>query len=357
MLVYLPALLVYIVGPADWWLMGLIGIGFPFIYAGIFIWLIVSFGIGKKKSAYILLIALLAGIPIFKNVFSFKKTEKFNVAKTGKTLRLLQWNCNGFAGVDPGFPTLVQQRKEAVDFIKKYDPDIITLQEFGDGIIGKLPSTLRLLTDSLGYKYYAFRPFYYYHFSYGYCWTGNAILSKLPLADTGYIAYPGKKVPEGIAWATAIKGSDSIKIVTTHLSSLFLNYKVTSEGYEPHVIEDSAIINQPDIFKKFKHFQPYHQVQANFLISHLEKNETNHPTILTADLNNVPSSYVYNRIKRNYTDALLVNQFGFGGTYKHMLPNFRIDYCFTSPGLSILQSQLFSLGLSDHRAMLIDIRL
>ena len=357
MLVYLPALLVYIIGPADWWLMGLISIGFPYIYAGILLWLLVSFGTGKKKIAWFLLLSFLAGIPVAKNVFGFKRSKDFNIEKTSNTLRLLQWNCNGFAGADPGFQTLVHYRAEAVEFIKTYNPDIITFQEFGDGIISTLPSTLKLFTDSLGYKYYAFRPFYYFNFSYGYCWTGNAIFSKLPLTDTGYIAYPNKKIPEGIIWATAIKGNDSVKIATTHFNSLFLNYKVTSEGYEPHVIQDTAIINQQSILKKFRYFQPYHQLQANFLINHLEKNAVKYPTILTADLNNVPSSYVYNRVKRNYTDALLVNQFGFGGTYIHQIPNLRIDYCFTSPELPVLQSQLFNFNLSDHRALLIDVEL
>jgi endonuclease/exonuclease/phosphatase family metal-dependent hydrolase len=55
----------------------------------------------------------------------------------------------------------------------------------------------------------------------------------------------------------------------------------------------------------------------------------NSPLIFTGDLNSVPSSWVYKRVKDSgLKDAFQDNGFGFGRTYHSIQPALRIDYIF-----------------------------
>jgi hypothetical protein len=81
-------------------------------------------------------------------------------------------------------------------------------------------------------------------------------------------------------------------------------------------------------------------------------------------MNDVPNSYAYAKIREKRKDAFLEKGYGFGKTYTSstsrvmgMLPTLRIDYIFTDPNIQTSQFTQITKKLSDHQALVADIKL
>lgn len=75
--------------------------------------------------------------------------------------------------------------------------------------------------------------------------------------------------------------------------------------------------------------------------------------LICGDLNDLPGSYTYTKLKGNLKDAFAEKGFGLGRTYNQILPTLRIDYILYDPRL--LQIRGFSspvLSLSDHNPVI-----
>jgi endonuclease/exonuclease/phosphatase family metal-dependent hydrolase len=89
-----------------------------------------------------------------------------------------------------------------------------------------------------------------------------------------------------------------------------------------------------------------------------------HPYIVCTDLNNVPGSYAYRTLLADGRDAFAEKGSGFGRTYispqsrwMGILPTLRIDYILTDPRFDTEQVTRGKARLSDHRAVVADLRL
>lgn len=351
-LLYLPACLIYIISASNWWVMGILGIGFPYLWLALCIFFIVSLWQNWRVPFFIFTL-LLCGWPIMRNVLALNKPRGFEVTKKPGSLRVMQLNCQGFQGEYKGFHHLLEERGKAVAFLRQYQPDIICLQEFSTSAGPEFYSNIALLKDTLGYRYYTFRPYYHYERPWASNWIGNAIFSKYPIADSGSLVYPGKKFPEDILWAGIAYNGRNVRVAATHLESFHLTHVRDNEPVAEHYWEDSLVIFQGSYLQKLRYFQPYHVQQAAFLRSFLDTCQG--PLILGGDLNSVPSSYVYNKIRGPLRDAFLDKGTGFGRSFHSWQPALRIDYLFYNHQLRLLQHGLFRITFSDHDAEMIDV--
>ncbi len=333
--------------------MGLLSIGFPYLWMALVVPVIVLLFTKRRYSLY-LFVLLAAGVPMAKNVFALHFNASFTEAKIPGTIRVMQWNCNGLQGQFPWSGDLIPERFKAVAFIKKYQPDIICTQDFSTTISKYASNNTVLLRDTLGYKYHFFIEHYKTNAPGFHDGIGIAIFSKYPFSDYGALSYPFKKVPESIIWADVLSPQGKIRFATTHLQSMHLSRKPESR-LESDLWEDSAIIIHGDVFKKLRHFQPFHATEAVFLRSFLDTC-THSPLVFTADLNSVPSSWVYATVKgKNLKDAFLEKGFGFGKSYHSAQPALRIDYIFHSQQVKPAQTALFNTTFSDHDPVIMDI--
>jgi len=353
MVVYLPSLFVYQVHPGQWWVMGILSIGFPFTWA-VFI-MAVWLGFKKYKTlGWVLLMLWGAGLFIIQHVIALHTPSEFSITKPAGSLRIMQWNCMQIAGTDKGVQKYQQERFEAVQWLRKYKPDILTLQDFQNYESEYLRSSIALLRDTLGYRYYYFKPSSIEQTPWGKSYDGVAIFSKLPLIDSGCIQYLGRKYPAYIAWATVRFNKKSMRIATTHFTSMNLNSgRVSADTLNQMQKEDSAVLKTGSKWKKLQYYQPYHVQQANMLHTFLDSSSL--PVVLGADMNSVPSSYVYHLVKGNRQDAFLEAGLGFGKSYFSRLPNLRIDYLFMDNVFEIHQLKREYLRLSDHLLLLTDV--
>ncbi|MFY8131702.1 MAG: endonuclease/exonuclease/phosphatase family protein, partial [Bacteroidia bacterium] len=72
------------------------------------------------------------------------------------------------------------------------------------------------------------------------------------------------------------------------------------------------------------------------------------PTVVLGDFNDPPGSYVYQTIKKNYTNAFSTNAWGPGATYSGPIPFLRIDNILISNDLHALKYRCLSSKISDH---------
>ena len=78
---------------------------------------------------------------------------------------------------------------------------------------------------------------------------------------------------------------------------------------------------------------------------------------MCGDFNDVPNSYTYFTIRKDWQDAFLQKGFGIGRTYVHISPTLRIDYILASPAFNVLQCRKFSTPWSDHNPVVADMKL
>jgi endonuclease/exonuclease/phosphatase family metal-dependent hydrolase len=345
---YIPALFVYLISPKQWWPIGILSIGFPYLWLTLLV-VVAGWLFFRRKTGVLLLLLLIAGLPVMKQVFAFNSQRPFVLLKPAKDIRIMQWNCRSLPGFkqDPFF----KDRNKAVNFIKKYQPDIICIQDFSEVIAKNVYSNIHLMQDTLAYKYHLYTQHYK---SDNVGWkdgVGIAIFSKYPITDSGRLYYPGKINPESILWASFNIGGKPFRVATTHFQSMHLT-RTRTMPLDKDLWEDSLTIIYGSTIEKLRYFQNYHTTQANYLRSFLDT--CSGPLLFTGDLNSVPSSFAYKISKGQLTDAYLENCSGFGRTYDSRQPALRIDYIFYNQLVKAHQMKLFRTTFSDHDPLIMD---
>jgi len=82
-----------------------------------------------------------------------------------------------------------------------------------------------------------------------------------------------------------------------------------------------------------------------------------HPSILCADLNDIPNSYSYATVRGNYQDAFLEKGSGIGRTFLGLSPTLRIDYVFADDRFEVRQFVRRKERYSDHFMLVADLAL
>jgi len=86
------------------------------------------------------------------------------------------------------------------------------------------------------------------------------------------------------------------------------------------------------------------------------RNNSPYPVVITGDLNDVPNSYTYFKVRGSLKDAFLEKGYGIGRTFRSLSPTLRIDYIFTDPRFSVAQFKREKKNYSDHYMIVADIR-
>jgi endonuclease/exonuclease/phosphatase family metal-dependent hydrolase len=337
--------------PKKWWPISLIGLGFAFIIvtliAFIFFWLIF-----RPKWMLISLLSLAIGYKSILVFFGFHAPDKFDYDKPRDILRVAHWNVARFIEWKRNNNKGSQIRMKMMDQIKEQNADVLCLQEFFTSTDPQYYNNLNYIIKDLGYPYY-----YFSRDNDGYLqWYGQAIFSKYPLIDTGFVRFPKPSLPEALLYADVLFNGDTIRLYTTHLQSV----QFQKNDYE--TIENIKNNNEIEvkksrgIFSKLKQGVINRSGQANLVKG--EISESPYPFILTGDFNDVPNSYTYFTIKDDdLQDAFLMTGLGVGKTYYNIAPTLRIDYILTTKNFSIKQFNRILKNYSDHYMLVADVQL
>lgn len=346
--------------PKEWWFTGFLGLLLPYLLFLMFFFLLIWLFV-KPKWSLLPLVFILIGSFTLSSYYSFHLPSEFNQKKQGD-IRLMSWNVRHFIPFNETKfkPDKVKQTQKIFDAIKQYNPDVICLQEFISIPTLKNSDPINYLKDQLGYKYVQFQGEVIFGNKNR---SGNAIFSKIPIVNGGVIEFPPevKGQTENMVFADLLSGNDTIRIYSIHLKSFGFGdreYKAIEEAKNE---SEYNIGESKNVLRKMKNTFRWHGLQSDFVKSQTAASP--YPSILTGDLNDVPTSYTYKTVKGELKDVFLEKGFGFGSTFisatssfLRVLPTLRIDYIFADDSFNVIQFTKGGERISDHLFLMADLK-
>ena len=347
---FLLACLAPYLNPRSWWFITFLGLAFPFLLFFILVffigWLIV-----KPKYSLFSIGALLIGIKSISIFFAFHSSGKFNYEKKPGTLRIVTWNVARFVEIKKVNSRGSQTRLKMMDLIKQQNADVLCMQEFQSSARPDYYDNITYVQKELNYPYYYFcfdedgdKQYY-----------SSIIFSRFPIIDSGLIRYPRPTLPDVLIHADIKAGNDTIRIYTTHLQSLQFKKSDYDKINKIENVEDSLLYNSRTIVSKIKWGFINRSIQANII--HQVAGDSPYPVLFCADLNDVPNSYTYHKVRNGMQDAFLKKGFGIGRTFNALSPTLRIDYIFADDHFRIKQFNRIIKNYSDHYMLVADVEL
>ena len=348
--------------PQEFWFTGFLGLFFPyFLFCLLFFlvfWLFV-----KRWWSILSLIALLAAYPTIQLYLPFNWNGDFQIKKEEQDLRVMSWNVRHFIPFDESTfkPDKLKHREEVFDQIRKYNPDVICLQEFismpDDGKLD--PFTF--LKKELGYRYFQFAGKDIFGTRQ---YSGIAIFSKYPIIDGNTLPFPetfGSNT-EPPVYADILLGKDTVRVYSIHLQSFGFGVKEYRTIDDIKSNEDKDLMASRKLVSKMKNTFYVHGLQSDYIVNDMETSP--HPVIVAGDLNDIAGSYAYATIRGGRRDAFLEKGDGLGATFMsssssilQVLPTLRIDYIFHPEQYPTRQFTRSGKKLSDHYFLVTDLML
>jgi endonuclease/exonuclease/phosphatase family metal-dependent hydrolase len=325
----------------------MLGLIFPLLVLLLVLGILI-FVLKKSYWSLLFLLVLLAGwqqLSVLVGLNFTKQNDKILVSAEKKAVRILSWNVSRWDERNKEKRGGVSFRPLMLDFIKMQDADILCFQEFFECHDPKYGQATLQPIKNMGYPYHVFYPssqMFEGAFQFGLC-----IFSKFPIIDSGrFHNYKGEH-SEGLLFADVLIHQQKIRVYTTHLESPgFTGGDYNSNG--------TAKASRT-VLSKLKHSYSLRNLQASFVRSEIDKSP--YPVIVTADLNDVPNSYAYFKVKQGMHDSFLKLGFGLGKTFRFVSPTLRIDYIFTDKRLNPLSFSIEDLPYSDHYPLTAEIAL
>lgn len=341
---FLIACLVPYLNPSVWWFMGIIGLSVPYM-ALLLVFFIFFWWVIKPVWSIISILTLLIGWKQLKVLFATNKYETFQEKKDSTYVRIVDWNIRSLRGLSNKPDKKRRARATIPEAIFAQKPDVICLQEFNNS-----PSQNNVAVFKEHYPYHYFsrdfkRPKQGYE-------AGCIIFSKYPIVDSGKIRFPGN-LSESLIYADIALPKKIVRIFTTHLQS----FKFKQEDYEDIQIikntEEKTLPASKSLLQKLKIAYTKKGEQANIVRDALDHSP--YPGVICGDFNDVPNSYTYFHIRKDWQDVFLATSLGIGRTYLALAPTLRIDYILPDNNFYVQQFDLVDEDLSDHLMLVTDL--
>lgn len=345
-LAYLLTCLVPFLNPGKFWFIAVLGLAFPFLLVMVFICLIVS-AIIRSKWFFLSLAALLISWQQLSVLFKIRFPKEFNEQKKEASLRVLSWNVSRWTESENSMKEKQGNsfRRLMMDAIQNENADVLCLQEFFECYAPDFfPDNIRPL-EKMGYKYHFFSPAS--KIVNDLFQTGLVIFSKYPIVDSAYFKTVGGGHSEGFSYADIKFQNKKIRFFNTHLESIGMNRQDYGDVGRTETVRS--------IFGKIKRSYYLRSRQASQLRQEMDRSP--HPVIFCGDVDDVPNSYTYFKIKGGLQDAFLKKGSGLGRTFQFVSPTLRIDYMMAGKQFKIEQFTKLNYKYSDHYPQLMDVSL
>lgn len=359
-LLFLLASITPYLNPTKWWFTGFLGLLFPYILFTVILFALFWLFFNPRLSLYSA-IAIVLGLSSIGKLIAMNRKHDFQMEKNNDQLRVMTWNVRYFVPFEKKIfqSNETGSRDDIFNEIKSFQPDVVCFQEFFTNGGFKGEDNILLFSRELGFPYHFFSRD---NVHWGTIVSGTAIFSRYPMVNSTLIPFPKNINSDGeTAMSTdIIFRNDTIRLLNMHLESFkFMPQDYASFGKIKNQ-QDTGLVASKKILRKMKSAFSLHGSQADFIADKLKQSP--YPVILCGDLNDVPNSYTYSKIRGERKDTFLEKGFGFGKTYTSStsrvmgkLPTLRIDYIFTDPIIQTSQFTQIKEKLSDHQALIADV--
>jgi endonuclease/exonuclease/phosphatase family metal-dependent hydrolase len=349
--IFLLACLQHWLSPEKFWFIGYLSIAFPYLLL-VMICFICFWLFSKRHRSYLLisLIPLAIGYQQIGVIFSIRHHD-FAQEKAEGDIRVMTWNIMSFYGFTPGVGEREKNADRIFEVIQKMNPDVICLQEYGQFEDPKLGRSYLAQMSKMGYKYNVLsRDYNRVNYSYS---SGLAIFSKHKIINKERVPY--RSSSESLLLADIAVGTDTVSLFTTHLQSYRFSAEELAQVEKIKDTEKPGLRQSRNLISKMQRAFRNRGAQVDQALPVIEKSR--YPQIVCLDMNDVPTSYAYWKMRGNRKDAFLEKGFGIGRTYMSILPTLRIDYIFSNPSFMVTQMKMANHPYSDHLPVIADLRL
>jgi len=336
--------------PAQWWLVGFLGLAVPYLII-LLIFTIIFWLMMKPVWALLPLLTLAVGYKQINVLFARHLKSSFTEQKKANALRIVDWNVGNMYGMSRNKDQRKHNRTEIADAVIKLDPDIVCLQEFNHSE-KQGPQADNISLFSAQYRHYFFSKDY--DKDSGFYQYGSIIFSRYPIINSGKIKYEGTGV-ESLIYADILRGKDTLRVYTTHLQSFKFNEGDYKDMQKIKEQDNEMLAASESIFKKMKLAFSRRGLQAETVNKAVSNSP--YPSVMCGDFNDVPNSYAYFHIRTTRQDAFLAKGFGIGRTFNAIAPTLRIDYILPDKNFTVQQFDMVDEDLSDHLMLVTDLGL
>ena len=281
-----------------------------------------------SKYVLISLLTLLFGFSTFKRHFNIvQSATQSESAALPVTISSINFNSGQYLRVDRN--TLNSKKMASLKHWTNLqaDTDIICVQE--KRYFGQV-----LLDSMLGNEYNR----------HGNDKIGTGIYTRHPILDQGYIDVGGNT--HFVAWADIqLSSAATLRVYSMHGSSNMISSKSKALIKESNLKSPALVSEIKGLFANYARYATQRNSQYDVLEKHLSQSP--YPVILAGDMNDVPQSYLYQRLTKRLIDAFNSKGKGIGATYR-ALPGLRIDYIFADPSLVPQTFTVDRVDISDH---------
>jgi endonuclease/exonuclease/phosphatase family metal-dependent hydrolase len=347
---YLLSAITPYLNPKHWWLMGFMGLTFPYLFF-ILIFVFFFWLMAKPKLALLPFFTLILGAKQISVTFAAHFNSADVTKKPDSTFRLVSWNVANMYGLSNDKEIKQHNRRELAQSVLDLQPDIICLQEFNHSYTqGENADNIGLFSKEY--------PHYFYSKDFnkenGFYTSGSIVFSKYPIIDSGKFDYPGN-FSGSLIYIDVKMNNDTVRIFTTHLQSFGFNNADYAEINKLKQRDGKSIEASKGLFIKMKNAFTNRGAQADIVREQTDL--CKHASVVCGDFNDVPSSYTYFHIRNFRQDAFLKKGLGVGKTYSSLAPMLRIDYILPDTSFSIQQFGTVDENLSDHVMLVSDLKL
>lgn len=303
----------------------LLGLAYPYLLIANVILLL--YWIARwKKMAFIELLVLAIGIPVFRTYYG---THKEKNVTDSYDLQILSYNVRYFDRY--GWSKHKNTSEKLLDYLNHFPGDIICLQEFPEKSASISPQAI--IRELSSYPYHRIK-------------KNMAIFSRSPIITCKEITFD-KKYTSSCLYCDIVKSGDTVRIYNIHLESYKLGQKERkfvkdiSEGVGNDLSE--GVKNLTSRITEANKSRAKQARQIKTVLQH-----SPYPFIVCGDFNDTPLSYTYQTIEKGLQDSFIENGRGLGNTYIGEFPSFRIDYILHSPHYQTISYFRETVTLSDH---------
>jgi endonuclease/exonuclease/phosphatase (EEP) superfamily protein YafD len=296
------------------WPLALLTIGFPWLCLAN---LVAFFGLAvkRRRQALFPLIALLLGIPHWLSFLNWREQSPGG-------FRILTMNCCYFEATTVGRAKVYRNIEECKPLLLQLHPDVVCAQDFSTSTGAENEQIEDFVKGPMGLS-----NFIYY-------FPSMATYSRTPIESHDGVVFPSTY--NCFCSSDLRLGGREVRVFNLHLQSYGLG---AAGGRIKRLIGGvQARSEQAEIVARAIAASPY-------------------PVIVAGDFNDVPTSYVYRRVRGRLLDGFREAGRGVGFTYQGPIPGLRIDYIFCSPELEFSGYRIINAGSCfDHSWVLADMR-
>jgi len=342
---YLFTCLTPYINPSHSYFLSFASLLFPVGLVVMLCWCIISHLFFRKLS-WIFIVVFLMGYKNISAVFGFHIDNHFVQSKSSKNIRILSWNVNNFLS-GRGIDSI--KVNQMLEYISLSNADILCFQDYSSVPYKQANASTENIKKITGLPYS-----FFCEANKNY---GVIIFSRWPFIKATSIPYSNINSLESLQMVDIQTPTKVLRVFNTHLSSMNIHVPILNNDNIQHlkfINYDTAILMHRDKLSRLAYFDKLHSIQAELVKKSLDSSKI--PFIYTADMNAVPSSYVYHHIRSGLNDAFLEKGWGFGRTYDSLSPTLRIDVILTSPSIKTIQYNCTRIHLSDHLPIITDIQ-